>query len=419
MSTADVTVERLGASLLAPVLVRAPLDRPSLRAALRGVVRQHDVLRGAGQGALPDGDVLFVDLTALDGPDRSAAVVLHAEQLQRCVPDASQEPVWAVVCLELAPDRFLLLMSLHPLAADEESLLVLAEDVRDGYLAELGGGGGAGETVRGYGDFVAWQTAYLEGRLGADRTFFAGLYADSPGPALLPGSGREARAFVTAHASERVSRVAGTGLWDGLRDAGVRAGVGPRVLLTAVYGQLVGRITGADAVTIGVLVDSRPSGGFAGSVGPFTSVFPLTVRTGHRGVAEAVRQCGRVIRAIERRSAYPPADLVEHVPAFAGLPRSTYFTDPHISVTVHLNPEDDLVPVEVLRAPAALRAYGLEGLDPPVRQEVAGLLLAVDLWQDELRFDFWYHRDRFSPAQVEAWAATYLAQLSATVDALM
>ncbi|MFF3941726.1 SDR family NAD(P)-dependent oxidoreductase [Streptomyces phaeofaciens] len=419
--------------LLVPVLFEMPLDRAALRTAVRAVAERHEVLRWRFPGedkavvvhlddVLPDDDRLFHDLRHLTPQERADAVTAHAHRLRTSMPDPADRVPWTVTCLELSDTSFLVVLSLQHLEFDGVSVSVFTDDLRTAYLAMLEGKPPFAEPAPQYADFVDWQSSYLAGQVAEDRAFFTGLYTNAPGPTVLPDRhgtvpDGTALAVTGGHRSRRLTPTVDRRLWPDLVTAAARGGVSPFSLLAAVYSRLVSSITGKDDITLGTIVTGRPEERFARTIGPFVAPFPVPVHTGGRSVTEIARQCTRTIAAINGRCAYPPADLVRHVPPFTGLAEDTYFTDPFIMFNNYQREErSEELRVEVLECLAPLSEQELTGLDAPTLMEIAGLFLIIDIWQDEPRFNFWYHEHRFSHEQVAGWADAYLAELRAVLD---
>ncbi|GAA2139237.1 hypothetical protein GCM10009760_21230 [Kitasatospora kazusensis] len=420
--------------LTVPIHVGAPLDRKAFQEALRAVVERHEVLRWRFEGgkavpvdaaaAVPGAEELFVDLTALDPEELATAITAHGDRVRTTMPDPAERVPWTLTVLALPGGTFLVLLGLQHLEFDGVSVSVFTDDLRTAYRARLQGATPFSQPAPQYSEFIEWQANYLNGAAREDRAFFTGLYTDSNGPTVLPdrhGSrpGPDVLATTGGLLAKRWTPPADRALWLDLVATAGRTGVSPFSLLAAVYCRLIARITGDESVTIGTIVTGRPEEAFARTLGPFVAPFPVSVQTGGRPLAAVARQWGRTVAAVNSRCAYPPADLVKHVPPFTGLPEDTYFTDPFIMFNNYQREEADTeVPFEVLECLAPLSTPQFAGLDADMLMEIAGLFLIIDIWQDEPRFNFWYHHERFAPEQVAAWADGYLAELRAALDEL-
>ena len=106
------------------------------------------------------------------------------------------------------------------------------------------------------------------------------------------------------------------------------------------------------------------------------------------------------------------------MPAFKGFPIDSYFTDVGINFTSYRRDEDGEAP----------RARVIEVLGPVVEPEfvaanteelrrIPGLHLVLDIFENELRPNFWYHTARFAQPEVVGWSERYVALLCEAVRA--
>ncbi|MFF0574808.1 non-ribosomal peptide synthetase [Streptosporangium saharense] len=142
-----------------------PVDVAALRAALADLAGRHESLRTVfpEENGLPWQRVLtgpeahppleVVDVTE-DGLDAAlAAAARHPFDL------ATEPPLRARLCV-LGPDRHVLLLVVHHIAADEWSTVVLLDDLSSAYAARLAGGApGWSPLPVQYADHALWQHA--------------------------------------------------------------------------------------------------------------------------------------------------------------------------------------------------------------------------------------------------------------------
>jgi hypothetical protein len=343
-------------------------------------------------------------------PAERADAIAAAGDAARSMPDPQRGVSWALRCLRLSAERFLVLLSAQHLEMDGASVSFFVDDLRDAYRRIRAGEPPFVDQAPQYHEFVVWQSAYLAGPIERDRAFFTGLYTNSEGPTHLPGCAD--LDTTSSFPSARVTVTAETRLWKSLQRAASGAGVSPFAILCAAYCRLVAGIVGRDRVTVGTILSGRPNEETARIVGPFVAPFPISVSTLGRSARGLADECHRVVIAINDRCAYPPADLAAQVPPFAGLPMDTYFTDPFIMFNNYTRESRQIEPrAEVLECLAPLADPQLARLDAPTLAEIAGLFLIIDIWDEEPRFNFWYHQHRFSKDQTSAWARSYLALL--------
>ena len=122
------------------------LDRDALAAALRDVVLRHESLRTifvldeAGvpwQQVVPD-DELRVDVDLVDLAEAVDAAVQDAvtEAAEYCFDLSAEIPVRATL-IRSAPEQHVLVLNIHHIAADGESMMPLTRDLAEAYTARL------------------------------------------------------------------------------------------------------------------------------------------------------------------------------------------------------------------------------------------------------------------------------------------
>ncbi|MFB7585970.1 amino acid adenylation domain-containing protein [Streptomyces sp. NPDC056169] len=142
------------------------LDRPALAAALGDLTDRHEILRTvyretggvAAQHILPPGDAPALTVRAVSDDTLDAelsAAVTHRFAL-------AGEPPLRATLFALAPDRHVLLLLLHHIAADAGSLAPLLGDLTDAYTARRTGHAPAQAPLAvQYADYAAWQRRAL------------------------------------------------------------------------------------------------------------------------------------------------------------------------------------------------------------------------------------------------------------------
>jgi aryl carrier-like protein len=398
-----------------PIVFGTRLVRPAFRRALADVLTTHELLRFRYPDGrielldvdqvVPDDEDLFRDLSELDPPGAKRALAEQVEQCRAAMPDPARHPSWRVRCLDWPGNRFLLLLSLQHLDFDGSSITTFVEDLRTAYRARLLGRTPVLRDVPGYAEYVRWQRAYRARAIGEDRAFFQGLYLALDKPTILDGHHGLAQTrplLARRYTSPRVP-----GLWCRTRDRAGAMGVTPFSVLLAAYGRLIGGITGQSAAVIAMITNGRPAERFQHTIGPFTAPFPVPVPAAGSPLA-AARACHRIVASINARSHYPVADLTGHVPAFSGLPADTYFTDAGINFTSYRREDNDAWPrVRVIEILGPVEDQEFAAAESKELLRIPGLHLVIDLVDDELRLNFWYHAERFSQEQVAQWADRY------------
>jgi amino acid adenylation domain-containing protein len=284
--------------------LRGPLDDDALSAALTDVVTRHESLRtvfaededGAYQVVLP-AETTTAPLT-VDGAtpeelgDRLAAAAAYAFDL------AAEIPLRAWLFRQAADDAVLLLV-LHHIAGDAESLRPLAGDLATAYRSRL-----AGEPPRWvplevqYADFALWQHRFLgdaddpASPSGAQLAYWRevlhgvpeelNLPTDRPRTASAPGSGAV------------VPLEIGPGLHRRLAEVARRYGATVFMALQAGLAALLTRLGAGEDLPIGVPTAGRFDEALDGLVGFFLNT--LVLRTDTSGNPSFTELLGRVRR---------------------------------------------------------------------------------------------------------------------------
>ncbi len=156
------------------VQLQGRLNSPALAQALNEVVRRHEALRTSFR--LIDNEarqvidasaaisVNAVDLTALNRRQQESIVTSLERQEARRVFDLEQTPLLRAALLKLDDQRYVLLMTLHHIVADEWSLRLLIKEIGTYYPTFNSGAPSLEpELPIQYADFAVWQRKRLQG----------------------------------------------------------------------------------------------------------------------------------------------------------------------------------------------------------------------------------------------------------------
>ncbi|MBD8507693.1 amino acid adenylation domain-containing protein, partial [Hoyosella sp. G463] len=248
------------------LVLEGHLDTDALELALTDISDRHEALRTTYPNT-GDGPVQLI--RAAGTPPRMIIEdVEPAATEQRMAAHASQgfdvtrELPWRAVLLREAPDRHLLVLVAHHIAADGSSMRPLARDIMVAYQARrTGSAPGWAPLPAQYVDYTLWQREMLgdpgdPGSLAGQqldqwRTILddlpeaLALPTDKPRPSVLSGAGATVRGTIDAplhHAIEQLARAH-------------RAT--PFMVVHAALGVLLQRISGQDDITIGSPVAGR------------------------------------------------------------------------------------------------------------------------------------------------------------------
>lgn len=270
-----------------------PLDQESFRTAWQRVVARHDALRAGFHWAESSTPVQAVhakapldiplrDLTALDAPDREAALTAELARLRGTALDLAAPPLMRLALFRLAEDRHRVLWTHHHLVLDGWSLATVFAEAMRGYHALVTAEPWEPAAPGSFGDHLRW----LSGRDKAtDTAFWTAQLADLPGPTTLPRPVLTAgpRAGERAPHGRRAVELAGAEL-AAVRALAAECGVTLAVLLQAATGLALDRYTGATGdLVLGTTVAGRPAGldGVESLVGLFINTVPVRVVIDH------------------------------------------------------------------------------------------------------------------------------------------
>ncbi|MGW4533873.1 amino acid adenylation domain-containing protein [Nocardia sp. NPDC004340] len=281
------------------------LDVSALRAAIDDVVARHETLRTiypAGPDGLPDQRILpptpgSTPITELD----VTADGIHAAlitQLSRGF-DITRETPLRVCVLHVGPERTVLALAVHHIAADGWSMAPLARDVVYAFAARTTGVAPAWTPLPlQYADYALWQHELLGAESDPDslasrqlefwRTTLAGLPevhalpTDRPRPTLPSGTGDRIEFTVPATVQDRVQQLS-------------RAhGATPFMVVHAALAVLLARMSGHPDIALGSVVAGRGDGEFDDLVGMFVNTVVLRSQVdpaaGFAATLDAVRR---------------------------------------------------------------------------------------------------------------------------------
>jgi natural product biosynthesis luciferase-like monooxygenase protein len=304
--------------------ITGPLDVPAFAAALREVVRRHEVLRTVVR--VIDGEprqvvrpvqeepveVALVDLSGADDP--AAAADRLATESAREPFDLGEGPLLRAALLRLGPDDHRFVLTVHHLVCDAWSLDVIGREMSAGYAAlRAGRAPELPDLPMQYGEYAAAELRRLRGPVLDDLTRY---WRDA-----LDGAG-DAAGFPTDHARPPVVTYRGAavdvappdGLSTAVADLARSTGYTPYTVLLAAFAALVARYTGDERVVLGTPVANREAPGTEPLVGCFTNVLVLALRPRpSMRFADLVREVGRIARAAQARAGLPFEKLVEEL----------------------------------------------------------------------------------------------------------
>ncbi|HEY0806902.1 MAG TPA: amino acid adenylation domain-containing protein, partial [Pseudonocardiaceae bacterium] len=269
------------------VRLRGALDAAALIAALKDVIERHEVLRtriveDAGtpfQLVVPLEEVRFevpiVDVAACEVAEATARVASQPFDL------SADLPVRACL-LRHTPEEHDLILSVHHIAVDGESLAPLASDLETAYAARV-----RSEPPRWpelpvqYGDYTQWQRellgdeddpdSVLSTQLGYWREQLAGSPAQLPLPIDRP------RPSVPSHRGDVVEFQIPSDLLAAVERQASARGATTVMVMQAALAVLLHHLGGGEDIPIGATVGGRTDEALADLVGFFVNTWVLRV----------------------------------------------------------------------------------------------------------------------------------------------
>ncbi|WP_131738712.1 non-ribosomal peptide synthetase [Actinomadura roseirufa] len=270
------------------VRLTGALDAAALEAAVRDIVARHESLRTLivedeggvpFQRVLPVEDVLekvAVPVTGA-GPDGVDAAVAEAARYRFDL--AAEIPVRARVFAS-GPDEHVLVLLIHHIAVDGESVAPLVRDLSAAYTARASGRAPDWPDLPvQYADYTLWQRDLLgdendSGSVAAQQFgHWRGELAGAPQPLPLPAD--RPRPAVASHRGDAVEFTVEPEILAAAEELARAHGMTVAMVLQTALVVLLHRLTGRDDLTVGSPIANRTDDALAGLVGFFVNTWVL------------------------------------------------------------------------------------------------------------------------------------------------
>jgi hypothetical protein len=273
---------------LIAVRLRGPLDTGALRRAFAAVGERHEILRTrfpVDAEGLPVQEVCAgspidmreIDLAALPAADREARLADLARAEGARAFDLAAGPLIVPSLVRLGPREHALLVAQHHIVTDGWSRRILVGEVAACYRAHARGvDPGLAPLPMQYGDFAAWQRAFVSGERRARLVRYWTDRLGQPPPLRLPTE-RPRRARLRYEGGLHVATVP-RALAERVRERAARAGATSFHLLLACFVGLLYRLTGQRDVVVGIPVANRSRSELEPLIGFFTNTLLLRTR---------------------------------------------------------------------------------------------------------------------------------------------
>jgi amino acid adenylation domain-containing protein/non-ribosomal peptide synthase protein (TIGR01720 family) len=262
------------------------IDLPALRAALQDVVRRHESLRtlivedGAGnpfQHVVPAANVV------LDLPLIEMAPTAVTDAVARAVAEpfdlSTEIPVRAQV-LRCGAEEHVLVLMIHHIATDGESMVPLARDLATAYaMRQRAAEPGWLELPVQYVDYTLWQRELLgdendpQSVLATQSAYWRDELAGVPAPLQLPLD--RPRPPVASHRGDSVELGLEPEVLAAVEKLARAQGATTSMVLQSALAVLLYQLGGGEDITIGSPIANRTDAGLADLVGFFVNTWVL------------------------------------------------------------------------------------------------------------------------------------------------
>jgi amino acid adenylation domain-containing protein len=401
-----------------PIIFHHKLNQDYFKKALLQIIERHELLRYVYGGdqiqilspeeCLPNFQDSYIDLSGLDQTSKAQKIAVYADHSKRNMPNPFTRPSWNIKCIKLNENKFTIILSLQHIDFDGTSLSVFAEELNYIYEAYLKGAEIVLDKPIQYYEYSNWQKNYISDDIYEDRAFFQGLFISQNKTTVLPRHDgfKHTRAFE----AKRYTPECRNGLWENINKYSAANNILPFSVMLSAYARLIGQITSQYDVIIAIINNGRATEEkFQYIIGPFTAPFPVKISL-HLSPKEIALQCNNIVSAINSRSHYPVTDLIKQNLVFKEFPIDTYFSDVGINFT-NYKKEERTKKVQVLEILGPLGEEEFIYMNTVDLTRIPGLHLVINLNEDNLFFNFWYHHHRFSIEQIINWSNQYIENL--------
>lgn len=246
--------------------LRGPFDSSRFCACLQALVARHEILRtqyisvaGVPRQIVTDRalDCAMVSVDRLTGPlQADEAERLALADAQRSFDLANELPI-RVTLLQRARDHHVLFLTLHHIAADDESVRILLRDLDLLVRAAIKGAPPALPPLSiQYRDFAEWEPQWLTGELRERQlAYWRAHLADLPPPVELPTD--RPRPARSSGAGDSVARLIPRPLVDAVEKLSRREGSTFFMALLAAFETVLYRYSGQEDLLIGIPIANR------------------------------------------------------------------------------------------------------------------------------------------------------------------
>lgn len=302
-----------------PVVIQigGNLDPQSLKRAFQAIVDRHEALRTTFEQT-PDGqplqrihDSLPVDFATADAESWDQETLTQRLEHEAHRPfDLARGPIVRAVLFRRSAREHVMLFTVHHIAADLRSLLVIFRELRALYLDDSAA---LNPLPARYSDHVAWEQTHVNGTEGERLWSYWKTVMSAPLPTLDLPTDRPRPAVQTYRGASKALNL-DAALTDQLRDLARSSGASLFVVLLAAFKVLLHRYTGQTDIVVGSPVAGRNLSEVDDLVGYFVN--PLVLRTNASGAPsfrELTERVKRTVLGALEHQEYPFALLAERL----------------------------------------------------------------------------------------------------------
>lgn len=404
-----------------PYRIHCSFDPEHCRKALLQVLEEHPLLRTffpGGQAVVKspaqviDGfTALYTDLAGQSVQQKTKKIKNLVNSMAQALPKPQENVTWAIHFIDVAEPWFIALLGVQHLEFDGKSLTLMFERLGE-CLYQLANKEPLTRINHAiaYADYARRQQHYLHGQWRSDAGFFKGLYNAFESPTVLPSHPGFSPTAVCRSSRHSVKAADVNRL---LGEMASKHGFSVFNAILYVYARTMAEVIGCNQLMISAINSGRGLSEFNDVIGPFTSPLPIPITVQH----EWLNGISMVARTLEGIQDYPlmhPTMLIDEVTAFSGMAHDTYFSDLGINFLNYR--QSDATPGKVwIEGVEILGPIGegiLSGANVEDMRRVPGLHLVVEIDGHDLRFNFWYHAQRFTNDEVKRWSELMMGNLS-------
>jgi amino acid adenylation domain-containing protein len=398
--------------------IEGRLDPRCLAWALSTVVARHEVLRTTFHVA--DGEPVqviapaaevglpMIDLGGMAEPLRAPqALDLAAREAARPF-DLTRDPLLRLTLLQLGQGEHMLFLTLHHIAADGESLMLLVEEASALYVAQSRGNPPQlPELPMQYADYASWQRRLLQGEALQDLlAYWRRQLAGGCSPLRLPIDHQLSSR--RTHRGMRHPFHISPPLTAAIRAFCAEESASQFMFLLAALAVSLSCYAGDDEVMVGVDLASRPRLETAKLIGFFINMLVMrTDLSGDPSFRELLRRVREMSLGALAHQDMPYEVLVEEL-----RPERTAASSPLFQVVLNFSSSQRLDGIQLLET-AGLRMNRVEHEDQLVRFD---LMLQVIERKGEFRGAWVFSTELFKPTTIESLHRRFMALVGRIVE---